>query len=100
MAKEGVPRKNTKGNFRKPARKRGKLKDSLGAWKMSDEEEKRIFSNLKKKWKKTSTAIRTGKEKLPEDDQHVDKLAASLLKLKKAGKEPLVLTVNQTALLR
>jgi len=34
------------------ATERGKLKDSLGAWKMSDEEEERIFSGLNKNWKK------------------------------------------------
>ena len=34
------------------AEERGKLKDSLGGWKMSDEEEERIFSSLNKNWKK------------------------------------------------
>ncbi len=31
------------------------------------------------------------------DDQNVDELVKSLLKLKKTGKEPLVLQLNQTA---
>jgi hypothetical protein len=62
---------------------------------MSDEEEKRTLSSLKKNWKKTTIAIRTGKGKPPEDDRDVDKLVETLLKLKKAGKEPLILRLKQ-----
>lgn len=40
------------------ARERGELKDSFGAWTMTDQEEERIFFGLKKNWKKTTQAIR------------------------------------------
>src|SRR5712691_4165449 len=89
-----------KGN---PMAKSGKivppdrLSDSLGAWNMSDEEEERIVSSLKKYWKKTTLAIRAAEEKPPEDDQDVDKLVKSLLKLKRTGKEPLILRLNKPA---
>ena len=36
----------------------GKLRDSYGTWKISDKEEKRIFSGLQKNWKKTALAVR------------------------------------------
>ncbi len=75
----------------------GNLKDSFGAWKMSDEEEERIFSRLNQNWKKTTLAIRAAEEKPPEDDQDVDKLVKSLLKLKRTGKEPLILRLNKPA---
>jgi len=87
----------------KPRAKSGKivppdrLSDSLGAWNMSDEEEERIVSSLKKYWKKTTLAIRAAEEKPPEDDQDVDKLVKSLLKLKRTGKEPLILRLNKPA---
>ena len=73
----------------------GRLSDSLGAWNMSDEEEERIVLILKKNWKRTTLAIR--EEKPPEDDQDVDKLVKSLLKLKRTGKEPLILRLNKPA---
>jgi predicted CopG family antitoxin len=41
------------------ATERGKLKDSLGAWKISDEEEERGSSALKKNWRNTTLSIRT-----------------------------------------
>jgi predicted CopG family antitoxin len=41
------------------ARERGELKDSFGAWTMTDEEEERIFSALKKDWRNATLAIRT-----------------------------------------
>src|SRR2546425_5808741 len=74
MAREGAPESKTRGNGRKLTRERGRLSDSLGAWNMSDEEEERIVSSLKKNWKKTTLAIRAAEEKPPEDDQDVDKL--------------------------
>ena len=62
-AYELLPRKmKTKESFseavKAPGRERGKLNDSFGAWTMSDEEEERIFSSLKKNWKRTTLAIR------------------------------------------
>jgi hypothetical protein len=58
MVRKKVPETKAKGNARGPALKRGGLSSSLGAWKMSDEEEARIFSSLKENWKKTTLAIR------------------------------------------
>ncbi len=40
------------------AKERGGLRDSYGAWTMSDEEEAEIFSNLKTKWKKAMSRLR------------------------------------------
>ena len=39
-------------------KERGQLKDSFGSWTMTDEEEEKIFSGLKKNWKRTTLAIR------------------------------------------
>ncbi len=52
--------------IRSLAKERGKFKDSLGAWKMSDEEEERIFSSLNKnwmRWNKLTTADLAGSGK-------------------------------------
>jgi predicted CopG family antitoxin len=97
LSREKKGRESLSEVIKRLAKERGKLKDSFGAWKMSDDEEERMFSNLKKNWKKTTLAIRTAEEKPPEDDQDVDKLVKSLLKLKRAGREPLVLRLKQTA---
>ena len=56
--KSSSPRK-AKDQTGGPDSERGKLKDSLGAWKMSDKEEKRILSALKKDWRNATLAIRT-----------------------------------------
>jgi len=58
MAGKGAPEWKTRGNARKLIRERGRLRDSLGAWNMSDEEEEKIFSSLKENWKKTTLSIR------------------------------------------
>jgi hypothetical protein len=58
MVRKKVPETKSKGNDRGPALKRGGLSSSLGAWKMSDEEEAMIFSRLKENWKKTTLSIR------------------------------------------
>jgi hypothetical protein len=44
--------------IKRRARELGDLKDSFGAWTMTDEEGRRIFSSLKKNWKKTTLEIR------------------------------------------
>ena len=46
-----------------PARERGQLKDSYGAWTMSDEEEAEILSSRNRNWKKASNTIRGLKTK-------------------------------------
>jgi len=58
MAGKGAPEWKTRGNARRLIRERGRLRDSLGAWNMSDEEEEKIFSSLKENWKKTTLSIR------------------------------------------
>jgi len=58
MARKGAPEWKTRGNARKLIRERGRLRDSLGAWNMSDEEEEKIFSSLKENWKRTTLGIR------------------------------------------
>jgi hypothetical protein len=58
MARKGAPEWKTRGNARKLIRERGRLRDSLGAWNMSDEEEEKIYSSLKENWKKTTLSIR------------------------------------------
>ncbi len=37
---------------------RGRLGDSLGAWKMSEKEAEEVFSSLRKRWKRTDARIR------------------------------------------
>ncbi len=44
------------------ARSRGKLSDSLGAWRMSNEEAEEIFSSLNRHWKEATLRLR-GKTK-------------------------------------
>jgi len=39
-------------------KERGSLKDSLGAWKMTDKEAQEIFSSLKVNWKKSTLKLR------------------------------------------
>jgi hypothetical protein len=58
MVRKMVSETKAKGNARGPALERGGLSSSPGAWKMSDEEEARIFSSLKENWKKTTLSIR------------------------------------------
>jgi predicted CopG family antitoxin len=41
------------------AKERRRLSDSLGAWKMTDQEAEQIFSNLRRNWKKSTVRIRT-----------------------------------------
>ncbi len=118
MARESPPQSKAKGKVKRLTRERRRLSDSVGAWKMSDREEERMFSGLKKQWKNTTLAVRTTAElagsgkkhadvsemkrlldrmRAEDDDQKVDELVESLVKLKKAGKEPLVLHLKQTA---
>jgi predicted CopG family antitoxin len=40
---------------------RGSLRDSAGAWNMSDEEEREIFGELRKRWKRDSMKLRQSK---------------------------------------
>jgi predicted CopG family antitoxin len=59
LSREKKGKESSSEVIKRLARERGNLKDSFGAWTMTDEEEKRIFSSLKKNWKKTTLAIRS-----------------------------------------
>jgi len=61
LAREKKGKESFSEVIKRLARERGELKDSFGAWKMTDEEEQKIFSSLKKNWKKTTLAIRSGR---------------------------------------
>ena len=58
--------KKTKESFseviKRLTNERGKLTDSLGTWKMDDQEEERIFSKLETHWKKASSKLRNRTE--------------------------------------
>ncbi len=58
--------KKTKESFseviKRLTNERGKLTDSLGTWKMDDQEEQRIFSELETHWKKASSKLRNKTE--------------------------------------
>ena len=58
--------KKTKESFseviKRLTNERGKLTDSLGTWKMDDQEEQRIFSKLETRWKKASSKLRNRTE--------------------------------------
>ena len=58
--------KKTKESFseviKRLTNERGKLTDSLGTWKMDDQEEERIFSKLESHWKKASSRLRNRTE--------------------------------------
>ena len=70
--------------------------------RIDDEDLKRIDLLVKRQaFRSRNEAIRkmikTILSESVSDDQNVDELVKSLLKLKRAGKEPLVLRLNQTA---
>jgi predicted CopG family antitoxin len=52
LSREKKGRESFSEMIKRLAKERGELEDSFGAWKMSDDEEERIFSSLNKNWKK------------------------------------------------
>ena len=58
LAREKKGKESFSEVIKRLARERGELKDSFGVWTMTDQEEEKIFSSLKKNWKKTTVAIR------------------------------------------
>ncbi len=62
LAKEKKGEESFSQVIKRLTRDRGKLADSLGAWKMSEKEAEEVFSSLRKHWKKTDARIR-GKAK-------------------------------------
>ena len=62
LAREKTADESFSQVIKRLASERGSLRDSLGAWRMSTEEEAEIFSNLRAHWKKTTNRLRgTGK---------------------------------------
>lgn len=59
LAREKRGKESFSEVIKRLARERGELKDSFGAWTMSQEEEERIFSSLKKHWKKATVTARS-----------------------------------------
>ena len=62
LAKEKKEDESFSEVIKRLTKERGKLSDSLGAWKMSDEEAQEIFSSLKRHWKKSTVRIRGNAE--------------------------------------
>jgi predicted CopG family antitoxin len=62
LAKEKKADESFSEVIKRLARDRGKLSDSLGAWKMTDKEAEQIFSGLKQHWRSSTLRLR-GKEK-------------------------------------
>jgi predicted CopG family antitoxin len=62
LAKEKKEDESFSEVIKRLTRERGKLSDSLGAWKMTDQEAQEIFSSLKRHWKKSTVRIRGNAE--------------------------------------
>ncbi len=58
LSREKAPDESFSEVIKRLARERGSLRDSLGGWRMSDEEEQEIFSSLGKQWKRTTFRVR------------------------------------------
>lgn len=58
LAKEKKQHESFSEVIKRLTRERGKLSDSLGAWKMTDEEAEQIFSSLRLNWKKSTMRLR------------------------------------------
>ena len=58
LAKEKKEDESFSEVIKRLTKDRGKLSDSLGAWKMTDEEAQEIFSSLKRHWKKSTARVR------------------------------------------
>jgi len=58
LAKEKKEDESFSEVIKRLTKERGKLSDSLGAWKMTDQEAQEIFSSLKRHWKKSTVRIR------------------------------------------
>ena len=59
LAKEKKEDESFSEVIKRLTRERGKLSDSLGAWKMTDEEAEQIFSSLRHNWKKSTVRLRS-----------------------------------------
>ena len=59
LAKEKKEEESFSQVIKRLTKDRGKLSDSLGAWKMSDREAEEIFSSLSRNWKKSTLRVRS-----------------------------------------
>jgi predicted CopG family antitoxin len=59
LAKEKKEDESFSEVIKRLTKERGKLSDSLGAWKMTDQEAEQIFSSLRRSWKKSTVRIRS-----------------------------------------
>src|SRR5713101_4051073 len=59
LAKEKKEDESFSEVIKRLTKERGKLSDSLGAWKMTDEEAEQIFSSLRRNWKKSTVRLRS-----------------------------------------
>ena len=62
LAREKKAKESFSEVIKRLTNERGKLTDSLGTWKMNDQEEERIFSEFKTHWKKASSKSRNRTE--------------------------------------
>ena len=58
LAKEKKEDESFSEVIKRLTKERGKLSDSLGAWKMTDQEAQEFFSSLRRHWKKSTVRIR------------------------------------------
>lgn len=58
LAKEKKQDESFSQVIKRLTKERGRLSDSFGAWKMSDEETGRIFSELRENWKRSTARVR------------------------------------------
>ncbi len=63
LAREKTADESFSEVIKRLASERGSLRDSLGGWRMSTDEEAEIFSNLRANWKKTTAKVRGGAKK-------------------------------------
>lgn len=61
LAREKRGKESFSEVIKRLVQERGELKNSFGAWTMNDEEEEKIFSNLKKHWRKATGTVRSRK---------------------------------------
>jgi predicted CopG family antitoxin len=59
LAKEKKGDESFSQVIKRLAKERGRLSDSLGAWKMSDDEAEQIFSSLRRNWKQSTARLQS-----------------------------------------
>ena len=59
LAKEKKEDESFSEVIKRLTKERGKLSDSLGAWKMTDQEAEEFFSSLRRNWKRSTVRLRS-----------------------------------------